>query len=282
MSEFQVIKTRLQLQGELAKKGHHVKPYKSVLQAFITVVKNDGAIALQKGLSASLCFQFVLNACRLGVYTTAYEHEWTRNKEGNVSIIRSALIGGIGGTIGQALASPFFMVRTHLMSQSVEKIAVGYQHQHEGLISAISKIYKAHGFSGLYRGVAITLPRGMLGSGTQIATFGFTKDFLQRKSTMDQTTISFLSGAWAGTLMALMMNPPDVIATRLYNQETCSSGKGKHYSGVIDCLIKILKVEGVAGLYKGFWPHYMRIGPHSALVLLFFDELKALKQKVTQ
>lgn len=77
------------------------------------------------------------------------------------------------------------------------------------------------------------------------------------------------------------MNPADVLATRMYNQGVDSKGKGIYYSGVIDCLVKVFKTEGIAGFYKGFWPHYIRIGPHSALVLVFFDEFKLLKTKVT-
>jgi solute carrier family 25, member 34/35 len=195
--------------------------------------------------------------------------------------LRSAIIGGVGGTIGQAAASPFFMLRNQLQSASVEKISVGYQHKHEGFVQAFRKIYNAHGFAGLYRGVLVTVPRGMMGSGTQIATFGWTKDFLQRKfPQMDATAISFVSGSVAGTSMAIAMNPADVISTRLYNQGVSASGKGIYYSGVIDCFVKIFKVEGFAGFYKGFWPHYIRIGPHSALVLLFFDELKLFKTKL--
>lgn len=128
----------------------------------------------------------------------------------------------------------------------------------------------------------MTIPRGMMGSGTQIATFGTTKDYLQRKyPDMDATLTSLVSGASAGTAMAIAMNPTDVISTRLYNQGVSASGKGIYYSGVIDCFLKILKAEGFAGFYKGFWPHYIRIGPHSALVLLFFDELKLLKHEIS-
>lgn len=171
------------------------------------------------------------------------------------------------------------MLRNQLQSASVEKIAVGYQHKHESFFQAFRKTYNAHGISGLYRGVLVTIPRGMMGSGTQIGTFGWTKDFLQRKfPDLDQTTISLVSGATAGTAMAIAMNPTDVISTRLYNQGVNASGKGIYYSGVIDCFMKILKTEGFRGFYKGFWPHYIRIGPHSALVLLFFDELKSLKE----
>lgn len=59
-----VIKTRLQLQGELKAKGHHIEPYKNFLQGLVQIAKHDGISSLQKGLSASLCFQFILNACR--------------------------------------------------------------------------------------------------------------------------------------------------------------------------------------------------------------------------
>lgn len=146
------------------------------------------------------------------------------------------------------------MLRNQLQSAAVEKIAVGYQHKHEGMTQAFMKIYKAHGVAGLYRGVLVTVPRGMMGSGTQIATFGWTKDYLQRKfSDLDPTIISVISGATAGTAMAVAMNPTDVISTRLYNQGVNASGKGIYYSGVIDCFVKILKIEGLRGFYKGFW-----------------------------
>ena len=80
--------------------------------------------------------------------------------------------------------------------------------------------------------------------------------------------------------MTIIMHPPDVISTRLYNQGTNASGQGLIYSGVIDCFIKTVKSEGFKGLYKGFLPHYLRLGTHSVLVLVFFDELKALKLKL--
>lgn len=59
-----VVKTRMQLQGELAAKGTYAKPYTSILDAFVTIAKNDGIWALQKGLAPSLCFQFGINSAR--------------------------------------------------------------------------------------------------------------------------------------------------------------------------------------------------------------------------
>ncbi|XP_058457768.1 solute carrier family 25 member 35-like isoform X2 [Malaya genurostris] len=281
INPLEVIKTRMQLQGELLTKGTYAKPYKNILDAFITIAKNDGYWALQKGLAPSLCFQFVINAVRLGVYNTAYETGLTKTKNGRQSIWKCAFWGGTGGFIGSALASPFFMLRTHLQSQAATQIAVGYQHKHSGMLSALKNIFLMHGIKGLYRGVAVTMPRAMLGSGGQLAGYGYTKDLLTRyplNSNQTDRIVSFLSGIMAGTVMAITMTPPDVIATRLYNQGVDSKGKGIYYKGVVDCCFKILKTEGVAGLYKGFWPHYMRIGPHSMLVLVFFDELKNVRK----
>ncbi|EAA09475.3 AGAP005239-PA [Anopheles gambiae str. PEST] len=278
----EVVKTRMQLQGELAAKGTYHKPYRSVVDAFITIAKNDGYAALQKGLAPSLCFQFILNSCRYGIYNTANEHGWTKQSNGNQSILKSAFWGAAGGFVGSALASPFFMLRTHLQSQAKAEIAVGYQHQHSGMISAMKDIFRKHGVQGLYRGVAVTMPRALLGSGGQLAAFGYTKDFLVRHPVSAQqsdTFVSTVAGAVGGTVMAITMTPPDVIATRLYNQGVDAKGRGIYYNGVVDCFVKILKAEGVAGLYKGFWPHYMRIGPHATLVLLFFDELKTMRRK---
>ncbi|EAT42166.1 AAEL006262-PB [Aedes aegypti] len=278
----EVVKTRMQLQGELAAKGTYAKPYKSILDAFVTITKNDGYWALQKGLTPSLCIQFGINSARLGIYNTAFENGYTRTKDGKQSIWKNAFWGGIGGFIGSALASPFFMLRTHLQSQAVTQIAVGYQHQHTGMMSALKEIFQKHGIRGLYRGVAVTMPRAMLGSGGQLAGYGYTKDILLRHPLHAQQSdrlVSFLSGIAGGTVMAITMTPPDVVATRLYNQGVDAKGKGIYYNGVVDCFLKILKTEGVAGLYKGFWPHYMRIGPHSMLVLVFFDELKAIRKK---
>lgn len=88
--------------------------------------------------------------CRLGIYTTAYERGWTKNKDGHESIIKSALVGATGGFLGAAFASPFFMLRTHLQSQAVTDIAVGHQHRHTGMLSAFKIIYDKFGIAGLY------------------------------------------------------------------------------------------------------------------------------------
>ena len=46
------------------------------------------------------------------------------------------------------------------------------------------------------------------------------------------------------------------------------------YRGAIDCTIKTIKSEGVFGLYKGFIPNWMRIGPHTIVTFFIFEQLR--------
>lgn len=168
-----------------------------------------------------------------------------------------------------------------MQSYAKADIAVGFQRRHEGMIHAFKKIYGIRGIRGLYRGVIGNIPRAVLGSGAQLATFEPTKELLKRHNLCFQSTTanSFVGALIAGTTMSIAITPPDIILTRLYNQPLDEAGKGKFYSGVVDCFWKICKTEGVFGLYKGFWPNYLRMAPHSTLVLLLYDEAKAFRNK---
>lgn len=169
-------------------------------------------------------------------------------------------------------------VKTQLQSQATDTIAVGFQHRHTGFLQAISGIYQQFGIKGLWQGVSGALARVMVGSAVQLSTFSTTKErilqtnFFPARSWLIPASASMISSIAVVTFMT----PFDVVSTRLYNQGTSASGKGLLYNGFADCFIKVFKQEGILGLYKGFGPHYFRIGPHTILSLLFWDQLRVL------
>ncbi|BFG03730.1 solute carrier family 25 member 35 [Drosophila madeirensis] len=276
----EVVKTRMQLQGELAARGSHAQPYKNVLQAFVTVAKNDGILGLQKGLAPALCFQFIINSIRLSTYTHAVEKGWVHNKNGEISFARGMFWGALGGVVGSYCGSPFFLIKTQLQSQAAKQIAVGYQHPHTSMSDAITQIYRKSGFFGLWRGSMASVSRATVASSVQIATFGKAKCLLKDNGLVTQPTfLSFFSGLAAGSFVSVAVTPFDVITTRLYNQGVDAQGRGLYYKGWLDCVAKILRSEGTYGLFKGFWPIYLRSAPYSTLVLLFFDELIGLRER---
>jgi|LauGreDrversion4_2_1035121.scaffolds.fasta_scaffold917057_1 hypothetical protein len=57
----------------------------------------------------------------------------------------------------------------------------------------------------------------------------------------------FVSSFVAGVACAITTSPADVVKTRIMN--VCVDKP--NYSGVVDCAVKIFKVEGPLGFYKG-------------------------------
>ncbi|CAD6997957.1 unnamed protein product [Ceratitis capitata] len=274
-----VIKTRIQLQGELAARGTYVVPYKGILHGMVTVIRNDGWMGLQKGLVPTMYFQFIVNG--IGHLQLRCQHAMDQEKNGGESVGLSLFWGAAGGAVGAYFSSPFFLIKTQLQSRAPKQVAVGYQHDHTGMLSALRKIYGEGGISGLWRGSTASIARAAIGSGTQLATFGSVKAFLREQNLVVQPTLNSLCGGFvAGCFIALAMTPSDVVMTRLYNQGLDASGKGLLYKGWLDCFAKTVRTESIYGLYKGFFANYVRLVPHSALVLLFFDELMAFKNRL--
>ena len=57
----------------------------------------------------------------------------------------------------------------------------------------------------------------------------------------------------------------------------CISGQiTKPYKSAIDCFLQTLRSEGALGLYKGFVPNWMRIGPHTIVTFFVFEQLRKL------
>ena len=79
---------------------------------------------------------------------------------------------------------------------------------------------------------------------------------------------------FSGFVAVLCQTPFDVVSTRLYNQGTDATGRGLLYRGVVDCFVQIYKVEGVWGFYKGLGASLFRLGPHTVLTLIFWNQLQ--------
>ncbi|KAJ8276111.1 hypothetical protein COCON_G00078630 [Conger conger] len=275
----EVVKTRMQLQGELKSRGTYQVYYRNVFHAFYTIGKVDGIAGLQKGLVPGLLYQFCMNGFRLGSYAIIESSGYTHT-DGRVSATKSTLAGALAGVVGAVMGSPIYLVKTHLQSQATSSIAVGHQYKHRGMFHALVAIHREHGILGLWRGSSAAVPRVSVGSAAQLCTFSSAKEFITDLQVFpgDSWLTALSAGMMSSVVVVMAMTPFDVVSTRLYNQPVDHLGKGKLYRGFSDCFSKTLKNEGLIGLYKGIGASYFRIGPHTILSLLFWNELRKLYQ----
>lgn len=166
----------------------------------------------------------------------------------------------MGGCLGGIAGSPLYLVKVHLQSQSFTKeIAVGHQYSHRGTFHGLKHIYSTHGLRGLWRGVEGAVPRLMLGSALQLSTFSYIKDSVHRTGYVSEAWVPVAASLLSSVNIVILMEPLDVVRTRLYNQPVDVQGKGLFYRGFWDCFTKIGEKEGLHGFYKGAWAAYFRM-----------------------
>lgn len=274
-----LIKTRLQLQGELTHGSKKI--YTNPFQAFGLILKNEGLRGIQKGLFASYLYQIGLNSCRLGFYEPMRrainrlvfpkkDPEVYQNMGVNVAT------GIVTGVIGSVASSPFYLLKTRMQSFS-EQVKVGQQSHYTSIWQGLKSVYGEGGIRGLFRGSNAAILRTAVGSGAQLPAYYFAKQELIKYAHMDDgMALQLLSSAFAGVGVTVVMNPFDVVLTRVYNQN------GLLYKGAIDCFVKTIRSEGPAALYKGFVAQLMRNAAHSMLLLTFMEQTMNMVYSVEQ
>ncbi|TID29811.1 hypothetical protein CANINC_001626 [Pichia inconspicua] len=268
----ELVKTRMQLQGELS--AHATKIYKNPIQALFLIFKNEGLVGIQKGLVCAYIYQLGLNGCRLGLYepcrnviNSVFYPDIDPRKVQNIPI--NVVAGAVSGMAGAIVGSPMYLVKTRMQSYSTQ-IKIGEQTHYKSAIHGLTSIYKAEGIKGLFRGVDAAILRTGAGSAAQLPLYNFTKHELQTLTSLEGPSLHLCSSVVAGFGVGIVMNPWDVILTRVYNQ------KGDLYKGPVDCFVKTVKTEGFGALYKGFGAQILRIAPHTVLTLMFMEQTMPL------
>ncbi|KAK2509245.1 hypothetical protein MC885_013069 [Smutsia gigantea] len=341
----EVVKTRLQLQGELQARGTYPRHYRGFVASIASVARADGLCGLQKGLAAGLLYQGLMNGARFYCFSLACQAGLTQQPGGTV------VAGAVAGALGAFVGSPAYLVKTQLQAQTVSAVAVGHQHHHRSVLGALETIWRQQGLAGLWRGVGGAVPRVMVGSAAQLATFTSAKAWVQERQVRgqgqlcpptwthgpsshpnsptgppntprglaelvqppdagrggrapngwverscrgpqpvpypqwlpeDNWLVALAGGMISSIAVVAVMTPFDVVSTRLYNQPVDGAGRGQLYGGLADCLVKIWRQEGPLALYKGLGPAYLRLGPHTILSMLFWDELRKLARRGQQ
>ncbi|VEN61821.1 unnamed protein product [Callosobruchus maculatus] len=86
-----------------------------------------------------------------------------------------------------------------------------------------------------------------------------------------ESTYRFSLGSIAGAVGATAVYPIDLVKTRMQNQRTGSFIGELMYRNSIDCFKKVIRHEGIFGLYRGLVPQLMGVAPEKAIKLTVND-----------
>ncbi|ESK86234.1 dicarboxylic acid transporter [Moniliophthora roreri MCA 2997] len=237
----------------------------SVIRASVT---ESGLRSLYTGLSASLLRQMSYSLVRIGSYE---EIKSRMSRHGKPTTPQLLLAASFAGALGGIAGNPADILLVRMTSDPIKPPEKRYNYSNAitGLISLI----KEEGVKGLARGVGPNTARAILMTASQVGSYDYFKSILLNKHILftnyqlrDSLLLHSIASCLAGTLATTVCSPVDVLRSRVMSSSS-------NY-GAIQILKRSLEKEGPKFLFKGWTPAFIRLGPNTVLLFVFFEQLK--------
>lgn len=203
-------------------------------------------------------------------------------------------------SFGEAISLATY-VPTEVVAKRMQVAAVGPGRHYRHAFHALSSISRVEGARGLYAGAAATALRDIPYTAVQLALYEAGKALVLRGGGVPDPTggggsgggsgggvkgvdhekggggsgtdgvgfgVAGGLGALAGGIAAAVTNPLDVVKTRLQTQP---GGVERMYTGVWDCMRRVVREEGWGALGRGVGARVAWVAPSSAIVLAVFE-----------
>ncbi|CAM4733910.1 unnamed protein product [Leuciscus chuanchicus] len=256
-------KTRLQNQQ------NGCRLYTSMSDCLIKTIRSEGYFGMYRGAAVNLTLVTPEKAIKLAANDFFRFH---LSKDGQkLTLLREMLAGCGAGTCQVIVTTPMEMLKIQL--QDAGRIAAQRKLMPQAVtpggpvelksptaMQLTRELLKEKGIAGLYKGLGATLLRDVPFSIIYFPLFANLNN-LGKKGGEGPAPfyVSFLSGCAAGSTAAVAVNPVDVIKTRL--QSLTRGSQEDTYSGVTDCIRKILRNEGPTAFLKGAYCRALVIAP---------------------
>ena len=189
------------------------------------------------------------------------------------------MAGGISAAISKTAVAPIERVKLLLQVQAASK-QIAAEKQYKGMVDTFVRIPKEQGFLSFWRGNLANVIRYFP---TQALNFAF-KDVYKKMfmDGVDKNTQfwryfagNLASGGAAGATSLCFVYPLDYARTRL-GADVGKSTAERQYTGLLDCLVKTVKSDGIVGMYRGFVVSVQGIIIYRATYFGFFDTAKGM------
>jgi solute carrier family 25 (adenine nucleotide translocator) protein 4/5/6/31 len=187
-------------------------------------------------------------------------------------------LGGVSAAISKTAVAPIERVKLLLQTQDASSQIKGDM-KYKGIIDVFVRVPKEEGFGAFWRGNLANVIRYFP---TQALNFAFKDTYKKvfcpydaKKEFWKFFFGNLASGGAAGATSLLFVYPLDFARTRL----AADVGKGpesRQFNGLVDCLGKIHKSDGFAGLYRGFNISVLGIIVYRACYFGGYDTAKKL------
>lgn len=226
--------------------------------------RSDGVRGFYNGISASLLRQLTYSTTRFGMYETIKKQ--FPGDSTTIPFYQKALIAGVSGACGGWVGTPGDMVNVRM--QNDMKLPAAQRRNYKHAIDGVFRVMREEGVSKLFNGATMATCRAVLMTIGQLSFYDQIKQMLIQSGYMkDNLTTHFTSSFLAASIATVLTQPLDVMKTRMMN------AKPGQFKGILDCFVYTAKM-GPVGFFKGFFPAWVRLAPHTVCTFIFFEQLR--------
>lgn len=239
------------------------------------VVRNEGAPALYRGLSAGLFRQVTYTTTRLGVFEALKSK---LSKEGEpLPFSTKLLMGCTAGGIGAVVGTPAEVSLIRMTADG--RLPPAERRGYTSVFNALARVTREEGLLTLWRGTGPTVARAMVLNGAQLGTFHEAKERIASTFGIGEgVKLHAMASVISGFACTVASIPLDNAKTKLQSMKVVD-GKPE-YSGMLDALRKTAGKDGVLSLWRGFTPYFLRLAPHTILTFMCMEQLKGAYARV--
>ena len=187
-----------------------------------------------------------------------------------------ALAGAFTGIVQTLVCSPMELSKVLLQVQKDHVKSARASRELTGPIDVYGKLYHQRGLRGLTSGFYSCLWRDGIG----FAMYFYSYHEICRCLTPADGNVSdvqiMTAGGFAGMISWTLCFPFDVAKSRIQAE---ALKKSPNYKGLVDCLTKSVKSDGVRVLFKGFVPFQMRAFPTNAVLFYAYESTDKFLKK---
>ncbi|XP_028407644.1 mitochondrial thiamine pyrophosphate carrier-like [Dendronephthya gigantea] len=259
-----VVKIRLQIQLEPTNKKPIIGPtrkYRGLFQSFKIIAKEEGIQALWKGHVPAQILSISYGCAQFASFEVLTKMAWktiSHKKYTDQKPVIHFICGGLAGCFSSVLVYPIDVVRTRLVAQGEPKV-------YNGLYQAVTAMYCENGIRTFYQGLLPTMIEIIPQTGMHFAFYTrlqiVWREYINSLLDSDvSASESLFCGAMSGTLSKIIIHPLDVVKKRLqidgfaFREDSlvqASLNARRRSAGMINCIMNILRNEGILAFYKG-------------------------------
>ncbi|OQR98504.1 carrier superfamily protein [Achlya hypogyna] len=170
---------------------------------------------------------------------------------GDLSGIRDFIAGSFAGVSSTVVGHPFDTVKVRL------QMHCPLSSSFKGPLDCVMQTINKEGFLGLYRGMVSPMTTVPLVNAVVFSTYESAKSFLLNRRDNHNGILTnneaMLAGAWAGLMNSVVVTPVELVKCHLQAQGEAIATHANEikFTGTLDCVKKIIEIDGIRGLWRG-------------------------------